>query len=134
MADLLLRSPLVLEFCGALRTALTGWPEPYAQGVVVARSVPNPRPARLVTFANRGGFTINAAVAKSLIDVNVWASQADELEADNLAALVAALLEQINTPVIADVRVTTWPQDVAPDDGQPRRFVRLTVTHRALPA
>jgi len=134
MADLLLRSALVLELCDYLRPALAARSESYAQGVKCVRVVPNPRPARLVQFANRGGYRVNASFAKSLIDVNVWASLGDELEADNLAALVTALLEQMNTSVVADVQVTTYPQDVAADDGQPRRFVRLTVTHRAMPA
>jgi len=134
MPDLILRSAVVLELCEFLRAELPARPEPYAQSVTVARVVPNPRPARLVQFTNRGGYKVNAAFATSVIDVNMWASLGDEMEADNLAALVVALLELVDTAVIVDVEVTTYPQDIAPDNGQPRRFARLSVTHRALPA
>jgi hypothetical protein len=133
MPDLVLRSALVLELCTYLRAELAKRSESYAQGVTVCRTVPNPRPDRVVQFANRGGYALNASFTRSTVDVNVWASLGDELEADNLAALVVGLLELANSAVIADVQVATYPQDVAPDDGQPRRFARLTVTHRAYP-
>lgn len=133
MPDLVLHSALILELCTYLRTELAKRTEPYAAGTVVARTVPGVRPDRLVTLANRGGHKVNAAMRRTTIDVNLWAKSSDELEADDLAALVTALLGLMNTPVVVDVEVTMTPADLPPEDGQPRRFMRLSVTHRAYP-
>lgn len=131
---LLVRSALVLELCDYLRAQLATRTESYAQNVIVGRTVPNPRPVRFVQFTNRGGTRVNVALTRSIVDVNTWSTASDELEADNLAGLVVGLLELANSLVIADVSVTTYPQDLPQDGGQPRRFARLTITHRATAA
>lgn len=128
--QLLLVSGLTVPLCQYLRAQFAGRAEPFLSGIYVGRMVPSPRRDRIITVANRGGVTVNAVVQRSVVDVNLWAKTEDE--ADDLAALVAALLDGASSPVLMDVRVQTTAQTLSPDDGQARRYIRLAVTHRAI--
>ena len=106
--------------CGWLRTALDARTEPYADGVKVGTTVPNPRPARLVTIRRDGGPRLDTVRESARIGVNVWAGT--EQDASDLAALVRALLWSApdGAPVCRVVELS-GPSPVA--DDQPRRYM-----------
>lgn len=103
---------------GYMRAALGARGESYAAGVKVDNKVPSPRPARLVQFRRDGGPQLGPNLEAARLGVNVWAPS--EAEANNLAALVRALLSQaagakVNGRDIKKV-TTTGPSPVPESD------------------
>lgn len=132
MAELILHSQLIKPLCDFMRAELALYAdEPFVGQVYVGRRVPDPRRDRMIIFANRGGFKVNPVWLRSTVDMSVWGK--DDPGADDLAQLAAAIMASANDSLIESAEVITYPQDVADASGQPLRFVRLSVTHRALP-
>lgn len=118
-----------MVFPAALRTALAGRTEPYAQGVYVGKSVPNPRRDRMVTFRRDGGPTRELTDYPRL-GINVWAMS--DAEVDNLARLVVALLPTLVGPSIDYVTVRSGPSDVTEASKQPQRYITAEAATRAV--
>lgn len=117
-----------MVFPAALRAALAGRPETYAQNVYVGKKVPNPRPDRIVTFRRDGGPSGDWTDHPRL-GINVYGST--DTEADNLARLVVALLPTLVGPSIDAVRVLSGPTDVTDKSEQPQRYITAEAATRA---
>lgn len=105
---------------GWLKTALAARAEPYASGVFVGQSVPNPRETRMVTVRRDGGPRLDVVREAARIGVNVWA--ATELDVSDLARLVRALLW--SAPDGAPVCKVTELSGPSPiPDVAPRRYM-----------
>lgn len=106
----------------ALRDALAGRPEPYADGVTVGTRVPDgrtPEDPRLPYVMARLDGSLphpSMANARATLRVTVWHTGPDE--AHDLAQLCQGLLVVHNGPVIRSVRPATGPVPaVDPDSG-----------------
>jgi len=117
-----------MVFPAALRSALAGRPEAYAQSVYVGKNVPNPRRDRMVTFRRDGGPS-SEWTDHPRLGVNVWATT--DADADNLARLVAALLPTLVGPQVDSVTVLSGPTDVTDTSGQPQRYITAEAATRA---
>jgi hypothetical protein len=116
---------------GYLRDALAARTEPYASGVTVSTTVPNPRPARFVTVRRDGGGRVDLMHEAPRLGVNVWA--ATEADATDLASLVEGLLLAVRAvDGIAAVSSLSGPSPVA--DEQPRRYLTFEITMRGVVA
>lgn len=104
----------------ALSTALTARAEPFAADVTVTRTVPDPRPERLVVVRDDGGPALGDVRALVRLGVNVWA--ATDEDAADLANLVVALVQALpdGAPVIRSV--PSRPYAIADPSGQPLRY------------
>lgn len=70
------------------------------QAQPVATRVPNPRPARFITFEVLGGRKKNLRVATHLVVALVHDTTANEVAAAKVARQVAAVLEDANSTVL----------------------------------
>ena len=74
-----------------LQEALDARPEPYSAGVLVSKSVPNPRPAGPMVVVRRdGGPRLDAVRESARLGIRVFAST--DADAEDLTALVRGLL------------------------------------------
>lgn len=112
-----------------LRAALAARSEPFAQGVTVARDVPSPRPARLVTVRDDGGPALGDVRALARIGVRVWGTS-HETTAD-LANLVVAIVGGIPGPSFRRADVTR-PYALADESGQPLRYFTAELVVRGV--
>lgn len=112
----------------ALRAALAGRPETYAQNVYVGKKVPDPRRDRMVLFRRDGGGSGDWTDHPRL-GINVYG--ATDAEADNLARLVVALLPTLVGPQIDYVTVLSGPVDVTDKSEQPQRYITAEAATRA---
>ena len=111
-----------------LRGALVGRTEPYAQGVKFDRSVPNPRPDRLVVVRRDGG-NVSGVLDRPRVTLDVWAKT--EKDAHDLSALLVAIaLDAPGTSSCVRVEHLSGPNAVADPSGTPRRLCSIEATHR----
>lgn len=112
-----------------LRAALTTRAEPYAAGVKVGVTVPNPRPVRFVQIRRDGGPRLDVVREAARIGVNVWA--ATEQDASDLARLARALLWSApdGSPICKVIELM-GPSPVA--DDSPRRYMTFELTIRGV--
>lgn len=114
---------------GAIRAALAGRTEPFAQSVYVSNAVPTTRRDRMVICRRDGGPRLDITREAARLGVQVWGST--EQEATDLARLVSALFGAAadGNPVL---RVTqpSGPTPVADSSGQPLRYLTFELTVR----
>ena len=126
---------VVAEALAFLRPALAAREEPYATGVTVRASIPNPRPAGpLVVLRPAGGSSQVLSVDRPRLDAQVW--HRDEHSAASLAQLVRGLLRSM--PGIGAVRAVedfTGPVSIPdPESGQARYLLTVEMTTRGVMA
>lgn len=117
-----------------LRAALSARAEPYASGVFVSTSVPDPARARMVIIRRDGGRRLGPALESARISARVWA--ATEADTRLLAGLVRALLHNATeaTGPVQRVIDQSGPSAVPDESGQPQRllYVEFIVRGTAL--
>lgn len=121
-----------LLICGLLRDALAGRAEPYAAGVYVGTTVPNPRLPRMITVRHDGGARIDAALETAQLGINVYAST--ETDVNDLARLTRALLWAApNGKPLTRVDDVSGPVAVPNESGQFLRYLTVEATLRGEP-
>jgi hypothetical protein len=113
-----------------LQDLLDARAEPYASGVKVRPTIPNPIPAgRFIQITRTGGGRLNIRDEKPRFSVNVITSNVQEVK--NLSALVRALVYSLRfTAPVKDVTEITGPTQVDDPSGRPWRFMSFELLAR----
>lgn len=124
---------VVLLVTGYLRDLLAGRPETYAQGVLVAGSVPSPRRDRMVVVEDDGGNRLPGRVLfAQRVRLQVWGAKPQE--ARNLALLAYGLMLALpGTGGVLSVPAASGPFSVADPSGQPKMFATFELVVRGNP-
>lgn len=115
-----------------LRVALADRAEPYAAGVYVSNSIPNPRRDRMVVVRRDGG-TQAEMRDRPRVSLRVWATTKED--AADLARLVVALCRWLpdGDPIVAvpDVGIS-GPYAIPDESGQPLQYAVIEVHTRGV--
>lgn len=112
-----------------LRVTLAARAESYAAGVLVGIAIPSSRPDRMVVVRRDGGGD-GEFRDQARLSLRIFAST--EQDANNLAALVLALLRAMPGAVAEVLRVVvqSGPTVIADASGQPMRYVVTEINTR----
>lgn len=128
--EVLLVPDVELWLCTYLRDRLAASGQPYASGVVVSISVPDPVPPRLVVVRRDGGARLDIVRESARFGVQVWAET--DKDATDLAGLTLGLIlaSPDGMPVLSASQMSGASSVAEPNPGRRKRYATVELIVR----